>query len=167
MLPHYENLLAGPDCRLFLGGACHVFALALQRRFKYPLLVARRLGDTLPKGAAHVFCEYDEARIVDVIGICPRADVWKGERLSSSEHEIEQVSELELRDFYTTEPGGGLYDEAEFLCQARSRAESRIDEYRDCYAGVIETPIPDAKRSEIASTESVLRIIEGSSGGGE
>lgn len=146
MLPHFEDLLLKGDDVLFLHGACHVFALALRDRFGYALRVVHDTTATLPDGAAHVFCHFDESRGVDVCGIVGVRQLLRDEGWIPPRYTIKSVSATELQHYCTCTSGGGLYIESSFVALARPRADKLIAQFLDHYSGRRPEPVPGLQR---------------------
>ena len=160
MLAHYANLLKEDDVTLFRSGACHVFTLALHERFGYPMSLIRDFRVPHQKNATHVYCHFSGTHSVDVVGIAPEkialAELgWSGPNYSRVE-----ASPNEIKTFYTTESGGGLYADLEFLTLTQERAQKRIKTYRDYYSETILSAVPRASRIRPASQKEIQAIFE-------
>jgi hypothetical protein len=128
-----QALLSSDDVALFTNGGCHVFALTLHDRFKYPIHYIP--GHT--KGISHIYCRVGPPWFgVDVSGFTPEDKLtwhfsgdWRSPHLSRSEllSIFQPLSEDE-------QPGTMCGDEW-FVPPARERAERRIDKFLGVYSG--------------------------------
>ncbi len=127
----HKGLLDSDDIGLFTRGACHVFALALHDRFRYPIhCIPGHSG----KGVSHIYCRFvgPTHYAVDALGFTIEADrVWYFSGMSTR-----AISREELISFFRplTE-AGGMCGEDWFITPARQRAERRIDQFVDVFSG--------------------------------
>jgi hypothetical protein len=154
MNPYYCAMLKEKDDTLFLHKACHVFALALHEHFRYTLIF---LATENPKAASHVYCRFDDAHSVDVVGIASEQTAltelgWSGRPT--------EVSRRELESRFTNSDGGGLYAAPEFFTAAQKRAQSLIAKFKDYYSGRILKAIPGMSRTQSASPQEIQQIFE-------
>jgi hypothetical protein len=134
------------DLRMFYKGACHVFAVALQR---YRSLEQYELCRVLCRGlgAYHVYARTGDW-LVDVGGLKREADYFHWLQRRANEHEwtsairYEAVSETELlRQARIDEARGtvnewGLFTDPDFVSQAMARAQKLVEE-SDRYSAIL------------------------------
>jgi hypothetical protein len=130
----HRQLLSLDDIKLFTEGGCHVFALALHERFKYPI---HYIPGTVGKGISHIYCRFagPTPYAVDVLGFTPEDDrIWKD--FGSPCRKTPCVSLTELRSFFMPLTSDeGMCGEEWFISAARKRADRRIDEFIDIFSG--------------------------------
>ena len=130
----HEELLKSDDVRLFTGGGCHVFALALHERFSYPVHYIPGLGG---KGVSHIYCQVAGTPnyAVDVLGFTPEEDrVWKD--FGSACRVTPAISREKLLSlFKQLADDDGMCGADWFVRPARQRAELRIDRFWDVFSG--------------------------------
>lgn len=126
------------DLRMFYKGACHVFAVALQRyRSQDQYELCRVVCNGM--GAYHVYAR-SGGWLVDVGGLRREVDYFQWLKRRASEHEwsgpigSEVTSETELlRRFKKEERRGfinewGLFTDSDFVSQAMARARTLVEE---------------------------------------
>ena len=135
----YEKLLQGNDEYVFLNGGCHVFALALHQRCRYPLVCLR---DSSSNCVPHVYCRYAEY-LVDVMGFNPEQDILEAQKWTPHDgYSAEEVTPLGLEQSYIfVFPCHGLYGNPDFLLEARTRADTRIRDYIVSFDGTCKQSI--------------------------
>src|SRR6266568_254559 len=156
----YQPLLHGDPIDLFAEGGCHVFAIALQERFGYPLRLLRKDEDG---SVSHVYCYcgVEPCYAVDVLGHTEeRARLWDfglqrpvhelanaglGYPAPSSWDPVIDITVNELRQHFTVKPGKGLFAHRNFMVAARISAEERISKYLEFYDGSSKCRTPDAR----------------------
>ncbi len=144
-LAYYQRMLKEPDTILFLRGACHVFAFALQDRFGYLLRVV--YDPSKPMSAIHVYGGYSNGRGVDVAGLFNESELLHSEGWASQGCGTKDIAKDDLLlQYATTVAGDGLFH-PDFIKEARPRAEKLIDEYPDHYSGKNPQPVPGITRS--------------------
>ena len=153
-------MLKDNDFSLFLHGACHVFALALHEHFGYSLFLLHDLTNENPKKATHVYCRFDDAHSVDVVGIAPEQTALTDLGWGDSKYRRMEVSPRELKGYFTISGEGGLCGDREFLEATAERAQTRIAKSKDYYSGQIRMDIPGASRTQSASPEQIQQIME-------
>jgi len=130
----HEELLKSDDVRLFTGGGCHVFALALHDRFNYPVHYIPGHGG---KGVSHIYCQVAGTPnyAVDVLGFTPEEDrVWKD--FGSVCRVTPVISREKLLSLFKQLPeDGGMCGADWFVRPARQRAELWIDRFWDVFSG--------------------------------
>jgi len=128
----HRTLLNSDDVKLFTQGGCHVFALALHERFKYPIHCIRGAF-----GISHIYCRFagPPPYAVDVLGFTPEDDrIWKD--FGSPCRQPPVISLTEMRSlFKPLTCDGGMCGADWFVCPARQRAERRIDKFIDIFCG--------------------------------
>jgi hypothetical protein len=138
MNERYKNLLRGSDDCLFLDGGCHVFALALEKQFHYPLVLVR---ENSKQNVPHVFCRSDEFA-VDVMGFTIEKDILSAKMWVPPLFSAEIVVPSDLGKFYVyTAPCPGLYADDLFMFQGSLQAEKRIADYIRFYDGTCKCQI--------------------------
>lgn len=147
-------MLKEKDDTLFLHGACHVFALALHEHFGYSLF---RLATEDPKDTPHIYCRFDDAHSVDVVGIASEQTALTELGFSGRPTE---TSERELKERFTTSNGGGLYADPEFFDVAQKRAQALIAKFKDYYSGRILKAIPGMSRMPSALPQELQKMFE-------
>lgn len=156
MNERYEQLLQGSDECLFLKGGCHVFALALQKQFHYPLILVRESGK---QNVPHVYCRWGEF-MVDVIGFSIEKDILEAKKWNCHPFSIETIAPSDLGKYYAhTAPCPGLYADGLFLSQARLRAEKRIAGFIRFYDGPCKyqtKPHPFLTQTTNAEIDNIL-----------
>ena len=150
-------MLKEKDDTLFLHGACHVFALALHEHFGYSLFLLHDLATGHPKNATHVYCRFDDAHSVDVVGIASEQTALTELGFSGRPTE---TSERELKERFTTSNGGGLYADPEFFDVAQKRAQALIAKFKDYYSGRILKAIPGMSRMPSALPQELQKMFE-------
>jgi len=133
----HKGLLDSDDVGLFTRGGCHIFALALHDRFKYPHCIPGHSG----KAVSHIYCRFvgPPHYAVDVFGFTPEADrVWDFSGLTTPSMSREELLLLSrpLAD------GTGLCSDDWFVIPARQRAERSIDQFVDVFSGNRKGRIP-------------------------
>src|SRR5438876_6958554 len=114
-------MLEEDEGRLFLHGACHVFALALHESFNYPIVLLQDTTAEQSKSATHVYCRFSNWQSVDVVGIAREEDALAELGWIGAKYRPRKVSPSELENYFTLTEGGGLYAAAVFLSVARAR----------------------------------------------
>ena len=136
MNERYQNLLRDSDEFLFLNGGCHVFALALEKQFHYPLVLIRENGK---QNVPHVFCRSGEFA-VDVMGFTIEQDILKAKKwLPHDQFSAEIIKPSELKKYYVYTCRPGLYADDLFMSEAGLRAEKRIADYIRFYDCLLYT----------------------------
>ena len=153
-------MLKENDVTLFLHGACHVFALALHEHFGYSLFLLHDLATGHPKNATHVYCRFDDAHSVDVVGIASEQTALTELGWSGPKYRRTEVSPRELESYFTTSDGGGLYADPEFFAAAQKRAQALIAKFKDHYSGRILKVIPGMSRMQSASPQELRKMFE-------
>jgi hypothetical protein len=153
----YKKLLKGSDECLFLNGGCHVFALALQKQFHYPLVLVRENGK---QNVPHVFCRSGEFA-VDVMGFTIEKDIFSAKMWIQPFFSAEIIAPSDLEKYYVyTVPCPGLYADDLFMSQAGLRAEKRITDYIKYYDGTCECqirPHPFLKKTTNAEIDNIFK----------
>jgi hypothetical protein len=138
MNERYKKLLQGSDEGLFLNGGCHVFVLALERQFHYPLVL---IGENGKKNVPHIFCRSGEFA-VDVMGFTIEKDILSAKMWVPPLFSAEIIASSDLEKYYVyTAPCPGLYADDLFMSKARLRAEKRITDYIRFYDGTYKCQI--------------------------
>lgn len=135
----YQPLLGSSAIELFTQGGCHVFASALVQSFSYPLRII--LGDG-PNAISHVYCVSAQhpGYAIDVLGFSNEANrMWEIGRF-----ERRDISPEELRKYFRTTLGPGLFAPTTFWKPAYEKAMARIAEYRSYYDSSRVERTPDA-----------------------
>src|SRR5271157_5259288 len=128
----YKKLLQASDEHLFLNGGCHVFALALHERFRYPLVCVRESSSNC---VPHVYCRVDEYAI-DVIGFTVEKQILDAKKWNVHPFSAIPVTPFDLQKYYVnTFPCPGLYADDSFMSQAGLRANKRITDCISFYDG--------------------------------
>jgi hypothetical protein len=153
----FKKLLEGSDECLFLNGGCHVFALALQKQFHYPLVLVRENGT---QNVPHVFCRSGEFA-VDGMGFTIEKDVFSAKEWIQPLFSAEIITPSELEKHYVyTAPCPGLYADDSFMSQARRQAKKRITDYIRFYDGTCKCqirPHPFLKKTTNAEYDSIFK----------
>jgi hypothetical protein len=139
-------LLMEPD-DLFNHGGCHIFAIALNRRFGYPLLLIQsNSGDH-----RHVCCTPEQGEILDVYGWFTFADYRVAEILTDREVHFLPIQLADLQSRFTYGGGNGFYAHKDFWQPAMIRAEEWINIHVEYFSGKRKISIPGHKRLKCAS----------------
>lgn len=145
------------DEHLFLYGGCHVFALALQKQFHYPLVLVRENGT---QNVPHVFCRSGEFA-VDVIGFTLEKQILEAKQWNVHPFSAIPVTPSELEKYYAyTFPCPGLYADDSFISQAGRQANKRIMDYFKFYDGTCKCRIkshPFLEKPTNAEYESIFK----------
>lgn len=144
----YKQLLTKDDLSLFFNGGCHVFALALQDRFGYSLVLLRNSKHKPPQGVVHVYCRVGEFAI-DAKGFVLESELLGEYGCLPCDQDFSPaiVSKTELEDFFVQLfPGGGLYADLEFMEMAGNRAKERIQFFLPHFDGSFRNELPGSPR---------------------
>ncbi len=126
----HKELLACDDVHLFTKGACHIFALALHERFKYPI---RLIPGHVSNKVAHIYCQFagSPPYAVDALGFTPEDHrVWKDFSGTSAPF----IDRTKLLQFFQPLSEEAMCGEEWFVRAARQRADCRIEKYVDVFS---------------------------------
>ena len=138
--------------RLFLTGACHVFALALKSKFSsYPFVKIRHDDNDF----AHIACRPEPGFILDAYG-------W----ISDQAYQNERGGEIQVR--LTTEEEVKSHSrycwDIEFVAVVTIEAQKWIEQNRAVFDGSSKGTIPGFPRTEVAGIpDHGYRIKRGAS----
>jgi hypothetical protein len=146
-----EQILEYPTPRLFVLGACHVFAFALHERFSWPLGLAIERND----GGLHVACFPESGMLLDAYGWISFGEyqVGRGHEQKFKRATIEIVRER----FSATGATGSLYYDPDFWRIAEGSAHEWIDKHIRIFEGVKKTAILDVMREEFGDMASIFQ----------
>lgn len=153
MTDRAQGLLAKEDPTLFSHGGCHVFALALKRRFPQYELV--RIEDRTGR-FEHLACEPAEDVVLDVFGWFTRSEYQQAERAEGRGLTFRRTSEDEIARESIETDGEGLYTHPCFLELAKRRAEAWIQQHSSYFDGTQRRPIPDLVRVQTHSAKEIF-----------
>jgi hypothetical protein len=156
MEPRYKELLQGSDEDLFLKGGCHVFALALEQKFHYPLVLVR---DNRDGSVPHVFCRSGEFAMVDVMGFTIERDIFDKRLWIQPAYSVEKIAPPEFEKYYVDKRVPGLYADKLFMQQAHDKAEKRITDYMRFYDGTCKCSIGPHPFLKEPSNKEALNIF--------
>ena len=126
-IAHFTYLLTEDDHALFGHGGCHVFALELNRRYGYPLMLMEKSDGRI----SHVYCLRHDTPFDIRAGQEPIRyffECFEGTSRATTASEIESMFSGEYWDGVKY----GLWGEPGFLEVARARAASCAQ--KQCYA---------------------------------
>jgi len=135
MTDYAEQLLAKGPPRLFVCGACHIFALTLLRRFTWPLcLISEADG-----GDLHIACyEPDTKLLLDVFGWITYSEYKESRRGKTLEPMMVVDLEGLKKRLSVTPARGSLYFEPKFWISASRLANAWIDGHIDTFSGQLK-----------------------------
>jgi hypothetical protein len=136
----YGGLLAGEDIPLFTDGGCHIFAAALHRRFKYPIILVPGIK---PNAVIHIFCRFEgnPSFCVDVLGFTLENILIK----KRDWEKVVRIFPADIDTYKTFGRGSGVFAQEWFTIPAEDRAEKRINAYLEYYNGQKKQRVPDSE----------------------
>jgi len=154
MTERAKRLLQMDEGTLFTHGGCHVFALALRKRFQYPLVGVRVQGKG---GCPHIACAPEPRVVLDVFGWFQQAEYARGELSELAALSFQQIEEEQLDSWSTQGDGEGLYVHPSFLVSATEKANTWIERHVEHFNGIDKRPIPGLCRIKKASALDVWK----------